>query len=233
MSKSMIAALGTALVIGIATPASAEITTIDFKGVGRVTKSIMSCYYIDEDLNEICPPLSDFDVPAVGTTVEISGRYTVFDFAVADTGFSEAYVYPYSFQFSVVPIGPPAGLLSYDSGDPGFSGGYLQFNNGRITSIDVNLADEYCQGQGAFSWNRASPTSGFFGFELCGNLDSVFYDAPFYGFNAEWRMTETSINGGAWATIPEPRTWALFIIGFGGVGAAMRRQADRKAIATA
>lgn len=70
----MIAVLGTALVIGIATPAHAEITTTDFKGVGRVTESIMSYYYIDDYLNEICPPLSGFDVPAVGTTVEISGR---------------------------------------------------------------------------------------------------------------------------------------------------------------
>lgn len=43
-------------------------------------------------------------------------------------------------------------------------------------------------------------------------------------------MTETSINGGTWTTIPEPQTWAVFIIGFDGVGSAMRRQAHRKAV---
>jgi hypothetical protein len=81
------------------------------------------------------------------------------------------------------------------------------------------------------SWSSASPTSGYFGFYYCAQLDAVFGDAPFYGYTADWRLTQTSINGGEWTTIPEPRTWALLIIGFGGIGAAMRRQASRMAIA--
>lgn len=92
---------------------------------------------------------------------------------------SEADVDGGSFQLSAIPIGPPAGLLAYFSNDSNIVGGNLKFNNGRITSINVNLADECCQGQGAVSWNSGSPTGGRFGFYFSALRDAVLDDASF------------------------------------------------------
>jgi hypothetical protein len=64
-----------------------------------------------------------------------------------------------------------------------------------------------------------APTAGFYNFELgygecCGGPATV----------------EFTVNG-APAGVPEPATWAMMLLGFGGLGVAMRNSRGRQAVA--
>jgi hypothetical protein len=75
-------------------------------------------------------------------------------------------------------------------------------------------------------YNNFGPASlpGLFGFDGQPNFRGGFVD--FYGDqrNGNWALDISGVDSVATASVPEPATWGLMIVGFGMVGAAARRR---------
>jgi hypothetical protein len=82
----------------------------------------------------------------------------------------------------------------------------ITFNLTGITSINRGTADFLgVTATGTFNWLGFDPTPGIFSFSAQGT-----------------NVTSFSLSAQA---VPEPATWALMLLGFGGIGFAMRRRA--------
>lgn len=191
------AALVAALLCASAT--QAEIIDVSFSGRGRV------------DYRELGDgSVSDYIPPPVGTRVTIRGTIHVGDpgsvYALPDgfTGDVELFddfgyvIRPYEWDVN--------GGGSYGSSDLGccYSTGTASLTNGRLTGFD--LYTDYMS-------DDARITNG--------GWSSSIYDFSEDG-------SGTIFWGGSWTlagAVPEPSAWAMLIVGFGAIGAAMRRRA--------
>lgn len=79
--------------------------------------------------------------------------------------------------------------------------------------ISVEGGDDVCGGGGGLGFKATSVV----GSETrCGYLYSIY---PFINTSYEGKVTKVTVNG---ITVPEPTTWAMFILGIGLIGGAMR-----------
>jgi hypothetical protein len=102
----------------------------------------------------------------------------------------------------------------------GFLGGYL---NPRVQFQYTPPGSEWIvQDEGALSSPLTSLSQNFSGAITTVANQSLFSEGPTYGvgnvFLADQTLSITNISAG----VPEPATWAVMMIGLGGIGAAMR-----------
>lgn len=114
---------------------------------------------------------------------------------------------------------------SFTGGVVGFGGLFFGSDIGGLYSLgSITITATDATGTSTFTINNAT-TSSFVGFVSSGPLLSATVAAvqPTSGFL--WPSVNNLTLAGAAATsgVPEPATWAMLIIGFGGVGFAMRR----------
>lgn len=151
-----------------------------------------------------------FTVPSTGTTDQYSGIVRV---TVSGTGFSRGSDINDAFYFTPSGTVEPSGyyqlgfstspLQPFDAANAAFAsivGGRPAFNANGVYTFLLNTGS-------------AAPTNLYFGV-----TDGNFGD-----------------NGGAFSItvsqgVPEPATWALMILGFGAVGGAMRRRAQKAVV---
>jgi hypothetical protein len=140
------------------------------------------------------PPVS---LSAVGTAV----HYQTVAFTVGTTG-------SYTFLMSaLVPAGWDTFLSLYsNSFNPALS----------LTNILVSNDDNPTIGLSGFTINLTAGTSYFAVATGFGNNDVGTYNLAITG--------PGTVNFPAAAGVPEPATWAMMLLGFGGVGFAMRRR---------
>jgi hypothetical protein len=203
--KLLLPLLAAAIVTGAATDASAtHIKSITFAGHGVVTFAIP-------------PPGGWPSGPpvVVGTPVSVSGMVWF------GNGQGRGAPPPVPVDFTgVAPLTPDAlhyrsqrFAFSVDGGATGWdtfrqtylSWGSVTFANGVPTTFALGNNDDP-------TISRLSPT----GFETATGYD--YDDAASWG--GSWAIDTMSVSGG----VPEPAAWALMILGFGGLGAAMRRR---------
>ncbi|HEX4181175.1 MAG TPA: FxDxF family PEP-CTERM protein [Caulobacteraceae bacterium] len=89
-----------------------------------------------------------------------------------------------------------------------------------VTKIDSFTFSNDTGGQQA-SFANLNLTPGYYVFELTGN-DTAYINKP-RGLVYEGQFTVTPV--------PEPATWAVMLVGFGGMGAAMRSRRKQAAVA--
>jgi hypothetical protein len=176
----------------------------------------------------------------------VTGSFTVtFD--------PEVYYYDDTTDIKVnslsVPVGAPIGFSSYYDGVPGdplfmsiggvgTDGGYYNgVYYGDAGDIYNNSADFVLQLEfpNATSVNQPSlPICGQ-GYS-CGDAPGSFlssgYTIPTSG-DAWLAKNGASLSGTVTAGVPEPATWAMMLIGFGGLGASLRNARRRQAAANA
>lgn len=132
-----------------------------------------------------------------------------------------AFTYGHTVCTSGPPGGPIDGTFAIDFGSDGFFGtlsGVTARNAIVPTFFDFDIAYSILGGTGRFlgatGTFRTGPGSGA--------------DVTFRPSRITLNLVDGSINAPA---VPEPATWALLILGFGAVGAAMRRRGAGVAIA--
>lgn len=97
---------------------------------------------------------------------------------------------------------------AYYNDDNASEGGSTLFNNERFKDVNFRVTD------------FVAPPPG--GTVEAGGTDFT-YDFILYGLDRPVRYSIMSIRAGA---VPEPATWAIMIIGFGGIGGMMRRRKE-------
>ena len=126
-----------------------------------------------------------------------------------------------------------AGALA--GGAPRFSlfdnlggGAYIYFTNATSTNVDGSTTVE-CNGFGGCAYNYPGISfADFFSGYGATALDFVTLDVD-AGYSSRQQITvsDFSLNGtqfgASTAAVPEPATWAMMLIGFGGVGFQLRR----------
>lgn len=133
----------------------------------------------------------------------------VYSFALGST--------PISYDFSIGADYTQA-LITVTNVGTGYSASYNPFFPGNDNTCQAGLS---CQ-------NSARLNFGFLlGSNFTPNVDSTYSVSLAAGGNT--LTTFAKIGAGAVAAVPEPSTWALMLLGFGSIGAAMRRQRRGKA----
>ena len=168
--------------------------------------------------NEIIPndpnaPNSDFGLYLVSDQPIHAGATQTFNVATAGT-------YTVSFDYYV----PRNGLANPDDAHL-----FASVNSSGIASIDADVA-----GNDNGSWRTVTATETLaqglnsfnFGFTVPGNVNSDGVKTA-DNFAADFVVSNVSVAG-----VPEPTTWAIMLVGFGGLGVAMRGS-RRKQAATA
>jgi hypothetical protein len=168
--------------------------------------------------NEVIPndpnaPSSNFGLYLVSDQPIHAGATQTFNVATAGT-------YQVSFDYYV----PRNGLANPDDAHL-----FASVNSSNIASIDADVA-----GNDNGSWRTivatetlAQGSNSFnFNFTVPGNVNSDGRPTA-DNFAADFVVSNVSVTG-----VPEPTTWAIMLVGFGGLGAAMRNT-RRKQVATA
>ena len=141
-------------------------------------------------------------------------------------GGTGAYSFAGSNSWSGTPyaaFGLQSAIMSFSFADP-VSAALAEFNWGRTTdSLPLtfrayNSAGKLLESL-SFAANDPSHVSGFYGFQRASN-DIGRIEVEGYWVGARNLSTLTS----AVSAVPEPATWAMMIIGFGGAGVAIRRR---------
>ncbi len=124
-------------------------------------------------------------------------------------------------------------LSSYEPVNFAFSGSgvssikgvlLLGYNNNSVTglnpSIVVNLSNNAFPSDNCYGGSPCSSTLAFASGFFNDNVDSFLSTYTANGFHI---LPSSSLTGG----VPEPASWALMIVGFAGIGFAMRRRKGR------
>jgi hypothetical protein len=78
---------------------------------------------------------------------------------------------------------------------------------------------------GAFSPNASGWTSRTTGhFTAVGSSGTLTFAAPLHGYDNDAGIDAITLNSVGSSGVPEPTAWALMLVGFGGLGASLRRQ---------
>ncbi len=142
-------------------------------------------------------------------------------------GATGTYTFNGSGSWSGVPyaaFGLQSAVMSFSFADP-VSAALAEFNWSRnatgttpITFRAYNSAGKLLESL-SFASNDPARTTGFYGFQRAGN-DISRFEVDGYWVGARNLSTFTEIG----SAVPEPATWAMMIIGFGGAGAVIRRR---------
>jgi len=118
------------------------------------------------------------------------------------------------------------------SGNAEFS--YAKAPNLPEGELSIILGNGQCLAAGCFELDFATPANAFFSGNGSGVFtgdDFAFYDAPTLGGEQFQASTGTyTVTSGA---VPEPATWAVIVVGFGGIGAALRGSRRRQSFVAA
>ncbi len=220
MQKFVLGALAAASVCGASAPAYAAVQTFDFivvesgKGLG-VTPGAFGSVTVTEDSGDL---LFSYTTGAGYRIHQGNGNHDAFNFSLAGTPVVAITGLPANFAreggagpFNEPPFGDFGYSITY-SGNPNVPGkGYADGFGGTLTfRVDA----------GATALSLASLTSR--SVNIGGNAYNVFFSSDIVDGDGD------TANVGAVAhpvtVVPEPATWALMILGFGAVGAAMRRR---------
>lgn len=204
-----------------------------------------------DDGSSVGGPNANSDAAEAAFLVDATsyGTVTTLDFESAATGDSGSFSFPgvtvsstsgFGNGFSGVSDTTLGNLYGYSIGGGskwfGFPTGTATFNfagttnsfgfytTGLQTSFGTTLTVSM-NGANATTFNLPVNVNGgasYFGFTTASAFNTVTIDRP--GFDA-WGIDRVSYNLGA---VPEPSTWALMILGFGAIGAAMRRRSAVK-----
>ena len=103
---------------------------------------------------------------------------------------------------------------------------YIYFTSPTSTSLTPSTIVE-CNGFGGCAYNYPGITFANFITQVGAStgLSAVFLDVD-AGYSSRQQLTVSnfSLNGNVFGAVPEPSTWAMMLVGFGGIGMAMRRQ---------
>lgn len=220
MKQFVIGALAAASVCGTSAPAYAAAQIFDFivvdsgKGLG-VTPGAFGSVTVTEDAGDL---LFSYATGAGYRIHQGNGNHDAFNFSLAGTPVVAITGLPANFAreggsgpFNEPPFGDFGYSITY-SGNPNVPGkGYADGFGGTLTfRVDA----------GATALSLASLTSR--SVNIGGNAYNVFFSSDIVDGDGD------TANVGAVAhpvtVVPEPATWALMILGFGAVGAAMRRR---------
>lgn len=125
---------------------------------------------------------------------------------------------------TTIPYADPSYKLVFDSNLPSVANGKL--------SINLASAFDYRPSTGnllltIFNPTLASNGTGYFDADNNNPTTNMRFSA--YPYNSNQGLV-TQFNGTTLAAVPETATWAMAIIGFGAVGAAMRRRGTKVAV---
>jgi hypothetical protein len=115
----------------------------------------------------------------------------------------------------------------FDTTSNAANGAYIYFTDPNSTTLDLNNTIVECNGFGGCAYNYPGISYSSFLSQYGGTgLAYVTLDVD-AGYSSPQQLTVSnfSLNGTNFgAPVPEPATWAMMLIGFGGIGFAMRRQ---------
>ena len=134
-----------------------------------------------------------------------------------------------------------SGFLAWDGDPPFHSGSHvltLTFENGPVTAFGFDFmevrghASTYTIDVGGLSFGAASggPNSSFFGYSSNVAFSSITFtqtpvvDESFDFYSMDNLSYLTHRLPGVDSGVPEPASWALMVLGFGGLGATLRRR---------
>ena len=104
------------------------------------------------------------------------------------------------------------------------SGNNSTYSGGFFTATATDLLFNFDQPPSSLRFQATAFDYGFYCLNCFGNTESLGDGFGFYGnVNRQGIVSIAQAQGGIGA-VPEPATWALLILGFGMVGAAMRRR---------
>lgn len=189
-----------------------DLTGVAYKAVYTVTDPLPGAYFYDDgtryyleggSFNGTPSPVSA-KITINGTTKSISGNFGGSVLKQKNYGSSEDYFLSlYSEEESIYPSGWKN--MTIEDHTLSSSLGYYWQNAGSYFSHVLTDTDQH---------------SGFLSFS---SYDYPSGTYPYLGYGA-FQADRITIASSSDSIIPEPATWALMILGFGAIGAAMRRK---------
>ncbi len=227
MRFSLLASTTIAVALSIAAPASAAIV-LDFSNVGDSDTV---------DFNGIIssPTVSGLTGDITYTLESISNGTWTFDYTIQDTSNGTVSASRIStFGFDVSPT------LSSDKVDSGATFGSVSSGNvPMVGNVDFCLtAGPNCAGGGGGGVSQGGSASGSFDLHFTNSPTTVELSdlyVRYQSINATGYSSGSSGIGDALSIVtggvPEPASWALMILGFGGVGAVLRHRRRQAVLA--
>ena len=110
---------------------------------------------------------------------------------------------------------------------------FVYFTSPTSTDLTASSIVE-CNGFGGCAYNYPGITFANFVTQVGASteLSSVFLDVD-AGYSSRQQLTVSSfsLNGNVFGAVPEPATWAMMLVGFGGIGGMMRHQRKSRKLA--
>jgi hypothetical protein len=210
---------GAALALALTVPAAAATYLFDSGGdTASITFNGMENGIVD---------------PNLGTTLDLT--------LVNITSGGLSYNFSYTIENTSTGVDSGSRVTSFGGDvDPNFSsvsgisGTFTSWNSGNVPgvgSVELCITNVTCAGGGGGGVNTSSPGSGLFTMNFTAPLSAGL---TFTARDVKYQSTGLEQNGSATGIpvgVPEPATWALMIMGIGGIGAVMRRRRTQPVLA--